>query len=432
MGDATMTDDRPAADGSNDSLDDVGGSWTAHQQAIASVALSQLRHERGRTLLAVLGVVLAVLATTLLAGTGIGVVETGQEKFDQAGRDLWIVGGPVEFAPGQLGGVRGGLTDAHELQRDLNGRESVGFAAPLLFRTVYVSPNGSDFDTVAGVGVASSNGIGVSGGEAWSRDTHYAGGSYDGNYTREVVVDRRVAHRYNLSVGDRLYVGGTVAGARDTPYTVVGYSSTTSQFLGVPTVAVPLSELQEMTGSSGTDPATIVTIRLAEGANVEEVERAIQADYPQYDVRTNREQLQATIERQAVVLAGGVSLVVLAVIAGLALTLNVQLSSITRRRRAYATLVAVGCSWGFVRRIVLLQALVVGIVGAIVGVALTLPLAAAVDAVATAVTGFEGVVQVPVELAAVGAGVAVITSVVSGLVAGRRASGTVSDQLRRE
>jgi putative ABC transport system permease protein len=78
------------------------------------------------------------------------------------------------------------------------------------------------------------------------------------------------------------------------------------------------------------------------------------------------------------------------------------------------------------------QAVAVGVVGALVGVGLTVPLAVAVDAVAARVTGFEGVVQVPVELVAVGAGVAVITSVVSGLVAGRRASGTVSEQLRRE
>jgi putative ABC transport system permease protein len=427
-----VTEDRPTSDESTDPLDDLGGNWLARQRGLASVALTQLRHERGRTVLAVIGVVLAVLATTLLAGTGVGVVETGQEKFDQAGRDLWIVGGPVEFAPGQVGGVRGGVVDAHRLQTELNDRESIAWAAPLYFQTVYVSPNGTDFDTVAGVGVASANGIGVSGGEGWSRDTHYAGGSYDGNYTREVVVDRRVAKRYNLSVGDTLYVGGTVTGARETRYTVVGYSSTTSQFLGVPTVVVPLSELQAMSGTSGTDPATIVTVRLSEGASVDQVQQSIQGAYPEYDVRTNREQLEATIERQAVVLAGGASLVVLAVIAGLALTLNVQLSSITRRRREYATLVAVGCSWGFVRRVVLLQAVAVGVVGALVGVGLTVPLAVAVDAVAARVTGFEGVVQVPVELIAVGAGVAVITSVVSGLVAGRRASGTVSDQLRRE
>jgi len=55
-------------------------------RAVLGIAMAQLRHERGRTLLAIVAVALAVLATTILASVGYGVVETGQEKFDTSGR----------------------------------------------------------------------------------------------------------------------------------------------------------------------------------------------------------------------------------------------------------------------------------------------------------------------------------------------------------
>jgi putative ABC transport system permease protein len=193
-----------------------------------------------------------------------------------------------------------------------------------------------------------------------------------------------------------------------------------SQFLGVPTVTMPLSELQASVGKTGTDPASIMTVRLHEGENVSAMESELQRAYPGYDVRTNREQLESTVQRQAVVIAGGASLVALAVVAGLALTLNVLLSLIQQQRATLAALKAVGCSSVTLAGVIAAQAIVVGIVGATIGVALVTPLAVVLDAVALAVTGFENVVRTSDELIALGFGVAVLMSLFSAVVAGSR------------
>jgi len=70
------------------------------------IALRQLRSDRMRTVLAVIGVTLAVLSVTLLTGVGAGVISTGNQMFDDSGRDLWVSGGPIEVAPGSVGGFQ--------------------------------------------------------------------------------------------------------------------------------------------------------------------------------------------------------------------------------------------------------------------------------------------------------------------------------------
>jgi len=386
-------------------------------RAAVGVAVATLRHERTRTLLSVGGVALAVLAATLLAATGVGVVETGQEKFAAADRDLWVTGGPVEFAPGSVGGVDSSIRDSHALSSTLAARDDVQTAAPLLFQSVYVRANGTDYRTVAAFGVPSAAGVRVTEGREFEGDPHYADGSYDGPMTHEVLVDERTATLLNVSVGDRIRVGGTVAAARDHEFVVVGVSPTGGRFLGAPTVTVPLSELQEVTGTTASDPATLVTVTTTDGADVAAVERDLERDYPSYDVRTNAEQLRATVERQAVVLAGGASLVALAVAAGAALGLNALLSMVTQGIEAYAALKALGTSARTLALVALAQTLAVGALGGLVGLALAVPAAAALNRVVAAVVGFSGVVQLGPRTAALGAAVALGTGLLSGLVA---------------
>ena len=388
--------------------------------AVVGLALAQLRHDRTRTTLAVLGVTLAVLSTTLLAGTGIGVVQTGQEQFDNAGRDLWITGGPVQFAPTQVGGVQNSIYDAHTVTAELQQRDGVATVGPLLFQTVYVSRTGDDFERLAAMGLPSSNGVAVSSGRGFANNSHYADGSYDGPMSHEILVDPRTAELLNVEVGDTIYVGGTLASARANEFEIVGVSSTGSQFLGAPTVTMPLSELQEITGKTATDPATIIAITTSDDTTPEQLEAQLQDAYPGLDVRTNREQLQATLERQAVVLAGGVSLIVLAVLAGLALTLNILFSMVYQQRPEYAALKALGSSTRTISGTVFTQALIVGFLGTGLGLVLTVPLADGLNAVAVAITGFENVVRLQPRVYALGLGVAVVMSVVSGLVASWR------------
>jgi putative ABC transport system permease protein len=388
---------------------------------VVGVAARGLRYDRTRAVLVVLGIALAAFAVAVLASVGVGVIETGQAKFDQSGRDLWITGGPVSLGTG-AGSVGGGVTDAHQLEAELGEREDVVTATALAFRTVYVSNDSRRFETVVGAGgpavddaVRVTEGRGLSSG-----DPHYAGGAYDGPMTREVVIDPRTASLLDVGVNDTVHVGGTPGVAAANEFRIVGISPTFSNFLGGPTVVLHLSELQEVTGTTGTDAATLVTVDLVEGADLDRAEREIQARYPAYEVRTNREQLESTLREQAVLVASGTSLVVFAVLAGVAVTVNVLLSYVHQRRRELAALRAVGLSVRTLVAVTLVQALVLGVCGGALGTALTLLSIPVLNALAAALVGFEGVVPLRVEVLLAGVGVAVGVSALAGAAASAR------------
>jgi putative ABC transport system permease protein len=400
------------------------GTTLTRVRGVVGLALAQLRHDRTRTVLAVLGIALAVLATTLLGGVGIGVIETGEEKFDASGRDLWVTGGPVRLAPGTVGGFENTVLDAHQLSAAIESREDVNTAVPMAFQTVYVSTDGENWETVVGAGAPARGGsVQVTrGSEFQHRDVHYADGTYSGPMTHEVIIDDRIAALFNVSVGDSLYIGGTIADARRNEFTVVGVSPTFSRFLGTPTVTLHLSELQEVTGTTAADRASLITVDVADGADPATVAAAIEREHPNYDVRTNREQLEATLERQAVILASGGSLVVLALLAGIALTANLMVSVVYQQRRELAALKALGSRTSTLVGVVVVQALCLGVLGGALGVAATIPAATLLDVVAASLVGFENVVRTPQWVLGAGFAIAVPISLVGAAVAGWQVS----------
>lgn len=385
-------------------------------------AVARLRNDRTRVVLVVLGVALATFAAMVLANVGLGVLETGQGKFDQSGRDLWITGGPVRLAPG--GGVENSITDAHRLERDLTRRDDVEVAIVLSFQTVYVSNGTRAFETVIGVGGPAgpdTSAVRITEGRGFStKDLHYAEGTYEGPMSREVVIDPRTASLLGVGVGDTIGVGGTPRVAAENEFRVVGVTPTFSNFLGSPTVVLHLSELQEVTGTTGTDSATVVTVDLVDGADAGRAEREIQAQYPGYDVRTNREQLEATLQRQAVVLASGASLVIFAAVVGVAITVNLLISYVYQRRRELAALKAVGVSTGTLVAMTVAQALLLGLLGGVLGTALTLLSVPVLNAIAAALVGFGDVVSFRADVLVAGIGLALAMSVIAGAAASVR------------
>ena len=396
----------------------------ARVRAVIGIAFAQLRHDRTRTVLSVLGITLAVLATTLLGGVGIGVVETGEEQFDASGRDLWVTGGPIKLAPGTVGGFENTVVNAHELSAAIESREDVKTAVPMAFQTVYVSQDGEDWQTLVGTGAPARGGsVQITEGQEFQqKDIHYADGNYSGPMTHEVIIDQRTAAMFNVSVGDTLHIGGTISDARANEFTVVGISPTFSRFLGTASVTLHLSELQEVTGTTATDRASLITVDLVDGADPDAVAREIEREHPEYEVRTNREQLEATLERQAVVLASGGSLVVLAVLAGITLTANLMVSVVYQQRRELAALKALGSRTRTLVGVVVVQAVFLGVVGGLLGVAATIPLGMGLDAVAASIVGFENVVRTPTWVLGAGVAVAVPISLIGAAVAGWQVS----------
>lgn len=389
-------------------------------RAAIGIIFAELTRNQLRTLLAISGIVLAVLSTTLLAGVGAGVLATGESQFASADRDLWVSSGAVGISASS-GGFENTLYDAHTVGREMEQLEGVRGAVPLGFQTVYVSDSGDEFNTMIGSGVTSGNALTVSQGESFPRvDQHYADGSYNGSMTHEVVVDSETATQLDVGVGDTVFIGGTLASARNNEFTIVGISDTFSTFLGAPTITMQLSELQTITGATRTDSATFISVTVTDDADVAAVQQRLQAEYPSYTVRNNQEQLESVVQNQALVLAGAATLVVLAFVAGLALTTNLLGLVVYQQRTTLAALQAIGISKWTLMTLISGQGLMLGIVGGLIGVALTLPAANVLNQLGAIVVGFEGLVQVPTPILGVGFGIATVVGTLSaGLVAWR-------------
>ncbi len=388
--------------------------------AAVEVALLQLRGQPVRTLLVVVGVALAVLAATLLAGVGLGVLQVGEERFDAADRDLWVTGGPVQISPEGPGAVENTIHDAHAVAAEMDAREDVDTAAPIGFEAVYVGTEETDLQLVTGVGLVGTHaGIDIVDGEDLSgASPHYAGGSYDGEMTGEVVVDPRTATMLDVEPGETILVGGSETAARDQEFTVVGISPDYGQLLGTATVTMHLSELQSVAGAAGTDRASLIAVTVEDGHDPAEVRADLDEAYPDHEVRTNREQLVAVVGQNVVVVATAGVLVVLAAVAGVALTANLLALSITSRRQTLAALQAVGLSRTTLLAVVGVQGLVLGLLGWLAAAAMTPLAAATLDHVAATLVGYEGLVVVPPWLYLAGAGVGVLVGAGGAVIAG--------------
>lgn len=396
--------------------------WIIVARGALGVAVAQLRHRPTRTLLVLFGIALAVLATTLLASTGIGVMETGDQQFDRSERDLWVTAGPMQLTPQEATALENPLHDAHAVADEIGQHEDVETAAPIAVEAVYVGTDQDNLTLVTGVGVRNTHGeVSIEEGRDFEgQDPHYANGSYDGPMTGEAIIDPRTADRLDVSVGDTIHVGGSETAAREHEFTVIGLSADYGQFLQSPTIMIRLSELQTVVGTAGNDRATMIAVKLGPGADVEAAQADLEREFPEYEIRTNREQLATMLSEYAFILASGISLVMLAVLAGLALTINVLALLVYQQRRVLAALRAIGLSRWTLASCIGLQGLFLGLVGGGLGLVMTPVAVGVLNQLVAIVTGFDSLLHTPpivyVAGVAIALGIGAASAIVSGLL----------------
>lgn len=400
--------------------------WSQRSRVAFGLAIAQLRRHPYRLGLAVIGIMLAVLATTLLAGVGLGVYETGEKQFESADRDLWVTAGETRLTSAGGGGFENTLYNSRQVASDIESHEGVKNAAPLAFQTVYVgTEQDGELETFIGSGVpGGGESLQVTAGENLPGDTHYADGTYEGERTNAVLVDEETAAALDISVGDSLYVGGSLTAARQNEFTVVGISPTFEQMLGAPTVVMPLSELHQVTGSTDAEPATFITVTVHDDADVGAVQQDLQTAYPEYEVRSNQEQLEAVLQHQVLVLAAGGALILLAIVTGIALTMSLLALVVYQQRTEFAALKAQGVPSIVFIGTVVVQGVLLGALGGVLALAVTPTAVAWLNRLAGAVVGFDGLVEVVPELylggLTIAVGIGTIAAAISGWRVGRQ------------
>jgi putative ABC transport system permease protein len=109
--------------------------------------------------------------------------------------------------------------------------------------------------------------------------------------------------------------------------------------------------------------------------------------------------------------------VLLAVIAGILLLINLQLSFVARYQETFGALTALGTSQSSLVIVIVSNTLCVGVLGGILGAGLSIPGAWLLNQIAFAITGFEDVVAVSNRILLGGAAVSVIISLLGGTAA---------------
>ncbi|WP_049923279.1 ABC transporter permease [Halopiger djelfimassiliensis] len=392
--------------------------------AVVGIAFAQLRRSPGRTVLSILAVALAVLSVTLLASLGVGVVEQGEDGIETAGRDIWISRDPVDPS---ASGTANPIADAHGVTREITSREDVPFASPIAMHEVYVGTASDDLERTAAVGVHETHGgYDFEDGRGFEQAASPADGARPTEPTTgELVLDPRLAAALDVSVGDTVYLGSSRETAPEAEFTVVGISAHHSQYLGSEAVTMPLADLQAVVGTTGTDRATFITASVADDADPDAVRDDLDEAYPEYDVRTSDEQVTAMFEERPIVLASGATLIGLAVVGGIVLTVNLFVLVAAQQRTELAALRALGLSRWVLAGTVGAQGLLIGLLGGLVGLAATPPLATGLDRFAASVVGFDGLLRTSPAVYAAGfalaIGVGTIVAVVTGWRAGRYA-----------
>ncbi|WP_255170939.1 ABC transporter permease [Natrononativus amylolyticus] len=386
---------------------------------IARFALRRLlwrtRRTEARQTLATVGVV-ALAVTLLLVVTGVSIALADDPGIESADADYLVLpeDGASLSTVVDVDGPR--LGNVHDRTADLEAREDVTSATPVLVDVIRVQTPDSDGPIFAlAVGVVPDEEAptvaGMEPGALEGGDPHYAEGSYDGEYTGDLLLSEAAAEQLNASAGDPVsFRSGTTGSTGDDEHVVRAIDTPSGQTVGdgLPIVVFRLSELQAVSGADDGDLADQVLVR-ADG----DVSSDLESVFPEAtvveaggsDLETLRsDDLALALSGSAAIVGIGLSVLFVATTTGLA---------VDGDRRTIAVLAALGFSRGARLGIVGVTVLALTVAGALCGVVVGALGVALVNAIAQATVTSEPVVSLGSWAVPYALGVAVVSALLA-------------------
>lgn len=383
--------------------------------------LGRLQIAPQRVLLAVLGVALAVGLMVTVTGISLGLAS--QSVVESEGVNYWIVpeDADVQSVAVSAGSVQ--LGDVHETSRRISDDDRVQDATPVLLELVPTSHvETGDREYLLAIGVVPATGtevLGIPVDDLEPGDPHYAGGSYDGPWTGQVLLNDAAANLTGASVGSTLAVD---RGGGNRSFTVANVTSggAATAIGTAPVALVHLSELQAITGASSGDQADQVLV----DTNDRSVRGTIADVYPRTRVITQGGLGAQSISTTNLPLAVAVAAFVAAVVVGVLFVTTLMGLEATADRQQLGALAAIGFTGASRSLLLAVETVVVSLLGGVGGVVLGGVGVLAVNAAASAAIGEESVAAFDpllVGYAAVVAGLIGLVGAVYPVVLGRRA-----------
>lgn len=343
----------------------------------------ELRRHKGRSAATALAVAIAAGLLVSMLSISTGIIATVEATIAQGNADL-LVAAPYDTDFAWAHAVAGNLTSWPEVAvatpvlADVvdmsSGRPGTHPYTPVAFGVVpgqfFDSLPPSDRDLLTGQFFSAPD------------DPFYAGGTYAGTWTGEVVISEQLARDLDVSIGQDVQVTGD-AGARAFRIvgTIASQLSSDSIIQDVNLAFFRLSELQDLMGkglSNGTleDRATRISVtlepatRLAPGAAVQ-VRDDVEAAYPDFAgmVQTKQERLERLQDEYAIAQVFYVAIGFVSLSIGLLFVACVMMISVSERTRDIGILRAMGISRRSIFLMVLGESAVLVVLGAVAAVA---------------------------------------------------------------
>jgi putative ABC transport system permease protein len=305
--------------------------------------LRNVARRRLRALLSTLGVALSVGATVALLGVSLGLVGQVSSVVSQAGSELTVV---QRIPRGLTFGYLGTLPES--LVRDLLGVPGVAGTSPMVLVPA----------TITREIVFLIYGVLPDGPEV-SRLRVTAGRALQDGDGAVVMLGRRAAEGMGKAVGDTLVVGG-----RELPVVGIYRSGVSLQDGGA---MMTLAGAREVFGVQ--DRVSLVKVKVADPRRVREVQEAIEARFPDVAAITSEEFARDRLNLEAVVQAAWAISVIALLLSVLAVT-NTMAMAVVERTREIGILLAVGWSRLRILTLFLGEALVLSLLGGLLGVGL--------------------------------------------------------------
>lgn len=321
----------------------------------------------GRTVVCLVGVAVAIAVLVVVTGLSLGLAGTATVEGDDV--NYWIV--PEESDVGSTPFAYEGtqLSDVHGMSEELSHDDRISSATPVAIQLVRLDAvQTTESAHVMAIGVIPTGGDRVAGIDISALDRtypYYNEGSYDGEWTGELVASPAAADQLALSEGHRL----TIQDA-DRQFEVVGLADENPQTgVGeIPVVIVHLAELQSVTGLGETDQANQIQVATTDS----DVRKDIEEKYPETSVvtRSGFSGVQAEPTNLPFAMAVAAGLTALGI--GVIFVTTMMGLELTATRQQLAVLNAVGFRYSSVALLVVIETLTIAVLGGLVGVALGL------------------------------------------------------------
>jgi putative ABC transport system permease protein len=395
-----------------------GGRFT---QTIPS-AFEALRANKGRSVLTTLGIVIGVAAVIAIVALGQGSSEQVRSQLAGLGADLLTVSPGSGRSGGASSGAGTGTTlkveDADAILREVPG---IARLSPVVSGTVQLIAGNQNWSTrVQAVRPEyqqiQSWQITAGGFFGWQEDTE----------ARNVAVLGQTVAR-NLFPDGRSPVGQTIQ-IRNVPFTVIGVLATKGSGFGGDqddTVLIPFRTGQIRL--FGATQLNQISIQAAEAdqipAIVEQTTQLLRQRHrlppgraDDFTIRNNNDTLERVqgVGQTMTFLLGGVAAVSL-VVGGIGI-MNIMLVSVTERTREIGIRMAIGARGSDILAQFLIEAVVLSLLGGVIGIAIGVAVALALPSVA----GYAAVV--PIGAIGLAFGFSAVVGIFFGIYPARKAS----------